>query len=207
MQSPRKQTRRTGLCRTGTALFLGLALCVANLGAGMGNHIRLATFSDPSGEEVGTLPSVYISPSLELPALALTGTKADVHRLIEGVGGLDPAAGISELADGRTRFVLYGEVDVSLDRELLARCDVDVSLQVGPLFAGGVSQLCWNGEANALQTLPVEGDVPLGLDLFGQNTADVVQAQLKLVSLRRMSSGVEIEAVGNRVQILLQHPN
>ena len=205
MQSTRNHTRRIGLGRTGTALLLGLALCVTSIGANPGDDDRFGTIGDPNGEEVGTLPATIGSPSFWLPALTFTGTQADVQKLVARVDGLDPAAGVSKLADGRTRFVFYGAVDVSLDRDLLAQGNVDVSLQVGMLFAGGVSQLRWNGEANPMQVLPADGDVRLGLGLIAQSP-EAAQAQLKLVNLRRNSSTVDIQAVGDRVQIVVQHP-
>jgi len=208
METTRNRTSRAGR-RIGSVCVLGLALAVfgssAGAGSGGGNPFD-NTISDPNGEEVGTLPSIAGSTSLWLPSIALTGTQADVFALVARVDGVDPAVGVSTLADGRIRYVLYGEASVALDRAVLATGAVEVSLQVGQLFAGGVSQLTWNGQPNPVQVLPAAGDVPLGVDVLTSPRADDAVATLSLVSLRRWAASVDIVAGADSVQLEVQHP-
>lgn len=198
---------RTVLKRAGHASLLGCALVLWGAsGLASDDDDRFGTFTDPNGEEVGTLPSVTSSTSIWMPALVLTGPQAGVQGLVAQVSGLDPAAGVTTLPDGSARVVFYGEVSLTLDRAELATAGVDVTLQVGPLFAGGLSQLAWNGVATHVQALPA-GDLRLGLDRLDETVGiDGAAGQWKLLNPYRMAATIDVKVQGDRIRLDVQHP-
>lgn len=150
-------------------LFVAAAPAKGSSGAGSGG---MSSGPGQDNDNIGSLPlagtqmlGLYDpsqfggSPVEPAPlSLVLRGPQADVHAALVSVAGNGIGQWMLDPDSGELTIRLFGELDVVLDSAKVVSAELDLDIQLGSAFVGGLGTVVWNTNASG----PRYGD-PFGL--------------------------------------------
>lgn len=128
-------------------------------------------------ETIGTLPIVGNHGQIDIvrwmrdvrPSFYLEGQFDEILSVISGCDGFGRVS-VEALADGRSRLVFHGRLEVRLDRQLMQAACVDVGAFVPATFRGATAWSGWSGNLTPLGALRT-GDLALPVGMLDANGA------------------------------------
>ncbi len=192
------------------AVLLSLALATTVGAARNGGSNTGPTFFDSSGESVGSLPITQGAPCepwCHRPAILLETARETIDDVLLGFDGELAGVGVSFEDDGTHRFAFYGsDFELWLDRSLIESGAVEVRIQIGPVFEGGVFAHAHEGISSGLQPLPAALDLDPGYSqALIANLFAIDPLTTHMVSPRGAYTRVSMQALGGVVLLGQTH--
>lgn len=194
------------------------ALLLVGAGAaavGLANAGKAPPPSGGGGDSVGSLPAMGGSPydgdpsgktnEGALPRLALIGDEAQVRALIADAAGVGRAVIFHLDTFGKVEVVFFGQVSVWLDRAAVELGNVQVQLEVSPVFGTCVESISISGKTVQRATLPA-GDVSLDLAaLSNSGSLEKGELRMKLVNAKKVTQIFDITTGDRTIRIDQRH--